>query len=402
MTLPEHPHEDSKVGPVKSFFVERFGREPEAIGYAPGRIEVIGNHTDYNGGSVLGAAVDLGIHVAVAKRPDATCHLTSTSFVDGVEIALNAIKPLGGAESWANYSLGVAKILLDEGYPISTGFDLATEGSLPSGAGMSSSAALELATACALAGLFKFELDRAALARIGRRAENEFVGVPCGILDQGVSAFGAPNHLVHIDCLTETFRQVPMPAGCQFWIFNSNKKHSLVESHYADRHRECFEAFEILKAASPEASCLAHVDPEIVRQQEAALGDVRFRRARHITEENRRVQAAIDALASDDLPALGKLLTASHESSRTLFENSVPELDFLVEQAIALPGVYGARLTGGGFGGAVMALTDERFARQQGQAVVEKNFGEKFAVCPTIFHCRAGAGATVYASPSTT
>ncbi len=402
MKLPEHPHEESVIGPVKAFFVERFGRDPETIGYAPGRIEVIGNHTDYNGGSVLGAAVDLGIHVAVAKRTDSTCKLASTSFDNGVEASLDTLTPLSGAESWANYSLGVAKVLRDEGYSIPTGFDLATKGSLPFGAGMSSSAALELATACALAGLFGFELERPTLARIGRRAENEFVGVPCGILDQGVSAFGAENHLVHIDCLTETFSQVPMPAGCQFWIFNSNKKHSLVESHYADRHRECFEAFEILKSFNPEAACLAHIDPQLVRQHQAELGEIRFRRALHITEENQRVKAAIDALASDDLPALGKLLTASHESSRTLFENSVPELDFLVEQAVALPGVHGARLTGGGFGGAVMAMTDDQFALKQGPATIEKNFAEKFSIDPTVFHCRAGAGAAIYASPSTT
>ncbi len=188
MKLSEHPQSESKLDPITSFFVDRFGREPKSIGYAPGRIEVIGNHVDYNGGSVLGAAVDLGIHVAVARRQDAHCHLASTSFDTKVEAPLDAIQPLDGADSWANYSLGITKILRAEGFPITTGFDLATKGSLPFGAGMSSSAALELATACALAGLFGFDLDRATLARIGRRAENEFVGVPCGILDQGVSS----------------------------------------------------------------------------------------------------------------------------------------------------------------------------------------------------------------------
>ncbi len=394
MKPPEHIKHETPVSPVKSLFLERIGSEPEAIGYAPGRIEVIGNHTDYNGGEVLGAAVDMGIHVAVGMRSDGLCHFVSAGFEGSVDVPLDAIVPQEGAGKWVNYSLGVARILRDEGFPVNAGFNLADTSTLPSGAGMSSSAAIELATACALSGLFGFELDRAKLAKLGRRAENEFVGMPCGILDQGVSAFGATDHLVHIDCFTEEFRQVPMPAGCQFWIFNSNKKHSLVESQYADRHRECSEAFEILKPASPGSACLAHIDPSVVRSQRDKLGEVCYRRALHVTEENRRVQQAIEALAAGDLSALGKLLTASHESSRTLFENSVPELDFLVEQAISQPGVFGARLTGGGFGGAVMALTDERFAQEDGPQIVEKNFAEKFQVTPTIFHCRAGAGAT--------
>ncbi len=400
MKVPEHLHEAQTAEPVRHLYRERLGGEPTAIGYAPGRIEVIGNHTDYNGGSVLGAAVDMGIHVAAGLREDSQCRLASAGYEAQVVVPLNAISPRSGAESWANYSLGIAHTLLAEGYPVTNGFQLATASTLPSGAGMSSSAALELATASALAALFGFELDRATLARIGRRTENEFVGVPCGILDQGVSAFGAEDHLVHIDCLTETFRQVPMPSGCQFWIFNSNQKHSLVESRYADRHRECGEAFALLQKTSPEAACLARIDPEIVRQQREALGDVRYRRALHITQENQRVAQAIAALEAGDLPALGRLLTASHESSRRLFENSVPALDFLVGQVIAQPGVFGARLTGGGFGGAVMALTDERFAAQQGSAAVERAFADRFEIYPTIFHCRAGAGATTLLHPA--
>lgn len=400
MRVPEHIHEYKAKEPVTALFRERVGDEPTAIGYAPGRIEVIGNHTDYNGGSVLGAAVDMGIHVAAGLREDLECHLTSAEFESEVMAPLDSLSPRSGVESWANYSLGIAHTLMAEGYPITNGFHLATASTLPSGAGMSSSAALELATACALAALFGFELDRATLARIGRKTENDFVGVPCGILDQGVSAFGAEDHLVHIDCLTETFRQIPMPSGCQFWIFNSNKKHSLVASHYSDRHRECVEAFEILKKASPDAACLAHIDPAIVQQQREALGEVRYQRALHVTEENRRVAQSISALEAGDLPALGKLLAASHESSRTLFENSVPELDFLVEQVLAQPGVFGARLTGGGFGGAVMALTDERFATQQGAAIVERAFADKFSIYPTIFHCRAGSGADTLLHPA--
>ncbi|HEY5703980.1 MAG TPA: galactokinase [Terrimicrobiaceae bacterium] len=378
---------------VEQLFERTFGRSPQARAYAPGRIEFIGNHTDYNGGCALGAAVDRGISVAIAARNDRECHFVSEAMNQEVVAALDHITPLANSFAWANYPLGVIHVLREEGFSVGQGIDLAVASSLPAGAGMSSSAAFELATAYGLAVLNGFEVDRKKMVQVCRRAENEFVGMPCGILDQGTSAFGAPDHLVHVDCLTETFTQVPMPGSCHLWIFNSNKKHSLVDSKYSERHRECSEAFEILRHAEPEAACLAHVSPSTVRAQQRELGETGFKRALHVTEENLRVKEAVEALKSGRLEIVGALLTASHQSSKTLFENSCAELDYLVELLTDLPGVYGARLTGGGFGGAVMALTDTTFEDLEGPAKIASCYTEKFGIEPTIFHTRTGKGA---------
>jgi galactokinase len=376
-------------------FQRTFAQPPQVRAYAPGRIEVIGNHCDYNGGNVLGAAVDCGIEVALSARADGECHLVSESMEKEVVVALDHLAPLSAPLAWANYPLGVVAVLRDAGFPLQRGFNFAAASTLPAGAGMSSSAALELATAYALAALHQFEVDRKRMVQLCRRAENEFVGMPCGILDQGVSAFGAPDHLVHIDCFTETFHQVPMPADCHFWIFNSNKKHALVDSKYPERHRECAEAFEILKRAEPGAACLAHITPERVREQRRELGETLFKRALHVTEETRRVESVVTALPGGQLETVGSLLTASHHSSETLFENSCAEIDYLVAQLTGLPGVYGARISGGGFGGAAIALTTSAFGQSGASAQIASDYFDKFGIELSLLHTRAGRGAGV-------
>ena len=213
----------------------------------------------------------------------------------------------------------------EEGFSLGRGVNLAVASTLPAGAGMSSSAAFELATAYGLAALNGFEVDRKKMVQVCRRAENEFVGMPCGILDQGTSAFGAPDHLVHVDCLTETFTPVPC-RQVPFWIFNSNKKHSLIDSKYPNDIGSAREAFEILQRAEPEAACLAQVTPITVRGQQRELGEVRFKRALHITEENLRVQQTVEALKNGQLEnlALCSLLhTVRKLFSRTVALNSI-------------------------------------------------------------------------------
>lgn len=372
-------------------FEDTFGVAPERLAFAPGRIEFIGNHTDYNGGLVMGAAVTEGITVAVGRREDRQISVVSDSGSQ-VDLSLDDLQPLKGKKSWTNYPIGVAVVLRDAGMHLSAGFNLAVTSTLPAGAGMSSSAAFELATAHALAALFGYETDTAGFARIGRKAENEFVGVPCGILDQGVSAFGQRNHLVRIDCATEEFGVEAMPRGTHFWVFNSNKNHSLVDSHYADRFRECQEACALLKAHHPEIRALSDCDEAQVRALEVELGEVLYRRALHVVTENARVRAVEQSLANGDLTAVGAALSASHESSRVNFENSTAELDALVELLQAQPHVYGARLTGGGFGGAVMAFTSAEFGAEQANAV-EAAYEARFGLKATVIHTRAGAGA---------
>jgi galactokinase len=216
--------------------------------------------------------------------------------------------------------------------------------------------------------------------------------MPCGILDQGVSAFGQANHLVKIDCATESFATEPMPKGAHFWIFNSNKKHALVDSAYADRHRECHQALAQLQAHYPDAANLSQISVEQLEAAKDSIDPLLYSRAAHIIGENARVREVQAALAADDLAAVGQALNASHESSRVNFENSIEELDTLVELLKLQPHVYGARLTGGGFGGAVMALTDAKFGQAQAD-VITAAFVAKHGQKPSIFHTRAGAGA---------
>lgn len=376
---------------LTSVFEKTFGVAPEQLAFAPGRIEFIGNHTDYNGGLVMGAAVTEGITVAVSRREDREIHLTSDQGGE-VKVPLDSLVPLGGADSWTNYPIGVTKVLLEAGMQMDVGYNTAVVSNLPSGAGMSSSAAFELATAKALAAVYGFEADKAEFARIGRKAENEFVGMPCGILDQGVSAFGEANHLVRIDCATEAFSVEPMPSGAHFWIFNSNKKHALVDSAYADRHKECHDALAQLQKFYPEAKTLSEISPEQLRGAAADVEPLLFKRASHIVGENARVREVEAALASNDLMPVGQALNASHRSSMVNFENSIEELDTIFESVTAQSHVYGARLTGGGFGGAVMALSSEAFGEEQVEAV-KQAYQSKHGLEATVFHTRAGDGA---------
>ncbi len=337
-------------------FAERFRRSPEIEAYAPGRIEVLGNHLDYNGGNVLGAAIDRGMTVAIARRTDVQARVFSESLGEDVTVSLPGLQPLTGRHSWANYPLGVHATMERDTFAVTRGFDLFVSSTLPAGAGMGSSAAFAVATAYALAALHGLELDRKRMVQICHRAETDFVGMPCGILDQAVSVFGAPNQLVRINCLTQAFNRIALPSGCHLWIIDSNKKHALVNSAYSQRRRECEEAFAILGSAIPSAICLAQVTPEQVRAHDNLLTDVQSKRALHVAGENLRVSQAVEALHHGNLESLGQLLSASHRSSQTLFENSCPEQDYLVDQLISQDGVFGARLSGGGFGGVSCCL----------------------------------------------
>ncbi|MGB0793196.1 MAG: galactokinase [Opitutales bacterium] len=376
---------------TKEMFIEAFAAQPEQLAFAPGRIEFIGNHTDYNGGLVMGAAVTEGITVAVGRRSDRKIGLMSEGS-DSVEVSLDGLQPLEGAASWTNYPVGVTQVLLEAGMEMPVGYNIAVTSTLPSGAGMSSSAAFELATAYALAAIYGYQADKADFARIGRRAENEFVGMPCGILDQGVSAFGVRNALVRIDCETETFETDAMPEGTHFWIFNSNVKHALVDSAYADRHKECHDALAILQKTYPTAKTLSDISEAQLRTCETELGQLLFRRALHIVGENDRVRAVEAALSAGALNAVGAALYASHESSRVNFENSIEELDFLVATIQQQAHVYGARLTGGGFGGAVMAFTSGDFGTAEADAIAQA-YQREFSIDATVLHTSAGQGA---------
>ena len=374
-------------------FVRLFGRVPEVVSQAPGRIEFIGNHTDYNGGVVMGVALDKTVMVALAKRTDRKLIFASAKSGEKIAVDLDDLKKQEREYNWVNYPLGVFKYLIEAGLKADCGFDMLDCSNLPAGAGLSSSAAIELASAFAMAKLYDFQADLKTLVRIGRKCENHFVGMPCGILDQGVSGFGKKDGIVFIDCLTEDFSTYPLPSNCKFWLFNSTKKHALVDGLYAERHSECMQASKVLSEGG-ESRPLRSFNVDDLEVVKDKLSDVVYRRAKHVIEENDRVMKAKELLLAGDISGVGKLLNASHESSRKLFENSCEELDFLVDTVSTMKGVYGARLSGGGFGGAVMALTDESFSQEDADKVSEI-YEQKFGKKPMVFTCASGDGAKV-------
>ena len=376
---------------MKSSLVDKFqatfGRPPEMIARAPGRIEFIGNHTDYNGGTVLGAAINREVWVALAPREDGLRRFASDQRDGIVPQRSDHLSKLNGVTSWVNYPLGVIAALPVFGLRAPAGFDYCAMSDVPTGAGLSSSAAIELASVLAFLGATGQEPPRETVVKIGKHAENNFVGVPCGILDQAVSGFGREDHLVYIDCRGPRFDTVPLPRGAHFWIFNTHTKHALVDGLYAARHRECMEAARALGV-----DLLAEISPARLDARIGQLSPIAAKRARHVVEEIARVAEAVAALKRGDLVGVGKLLTASHRSSQTLFENSTPELDFLVDTLVETPNVYGARLTGGGFGGAVMALTSDRFGYAAAETVITA-YTKRFNASPDVLDTQTGNGA---------
>jgi galactokinase len=254
---------------------------------------------------------------------------------------------------------------------------------------LSSSAAIELASALVFLAAAGTTVPRETLVQLGQRAENAFVGVPCGVLDQGVSAFGRKDGLVFIDCSGPRFSTVPLPAGAHFWVFNTHLKHALVDGLYAERHRECAEAARALGVAR-----LVDGTPAGLAAIETQLPRAVYKRGRHILDEIARVGAAVTALGAGDLDAVGQLLLASHQSSRVWFENSTAELDFLVDRLAVEPAVHGARLTGGGFGGAVMALTSDRFGADEAKGIAAA-YADRFGAPPEALHLLTGDGAAL-------
>ena len=355
--------------------------------FAPGRIEFLGNHLDYNGGNVLGMAVNAGIYcLGIPNSENRTLGITEEKnqfslFSESFENAswtgvLENIERQKGKFIWTNYCLGVLKELQIRNLAPSEGFRLIFTTDLPTSVGLSSSAALELATALTLLELAGKSLPVKELAILCRTAENEFVGLPCGILDQGTSAFGQKDHLVHIDCKNESFSNLPIPSGTELWIFNTGIKHDLVDSLYSTRHQECVEALLKGKEMYPQKTHLVDFSKNEILNLN--LPENLNKRAIHVSEEQARVLKFKEGLSSNlSAEKLGKLLQESHESSSRNFENSCKELDFLAENLNSHAKVLGARLTGGGFGGAVMAWTHSTFDELDAKGITDK-YRDKF------------------------
>jgi galactokinase len=349
---------------------------------APGRVELLGNHTDYNEGVVLGAAINRVICVSGTKR-DRSIRITSDGFGE-VKADATKLRPLH-ANRWANYILGVASELRQLGVPI-RGFHADVRGDLPIGSGLSSSAALELATALFLLKLFPLELPRLEIAKACQRAENRYVGVQSGLLDQVISLFGRAQHAVFFDCRTEDIRTVPFPSSLALIVADSGRQRELTSGEYNLRRIETHDA-----AQSFGVRALRDLKSADVNER-GDIPDLLRRRARHVVEENERVCRAVELLEAGDGCAFGELMNASHESSRRNFENSTPELDLLVSIAQRLSGVLGARLTGAGFGGATVTLCQKIAAHAVAQQLAT-DYTAQTGTEPQVFVCEIADGA---------
>ncbi len=346
---------DPRTDRAIRIFRERFGGEPEAVAFAPGRLEILGNHTDYNEGLILLCAVEQGIAAAGRARADGKVRIHSEALGQTAEFDAGLPYP-EGQPSFGRYCYGVLRALKRRGVPAS-GFDAALASDLAPESGLSSSAALMAACARLILALRPFDIPDLDLARACQEAENLHAGVPCGILDPVGSLFGADGMLLRLDARTLEITRIPWPAGLSLAILDGGVPRALGDGRFARRRLECEEAARRLsEALRRHIPALRDVTTEDVERADRALPEPLGRRARHITGENERVEAAGSALAKGDAAAFGRLLTESHESSRRLFENSHPILDDLVRIACGIPGVLGARLSGGGFGGMALAV----------------------------------------------
>jgi galactokinase len=341
-----------------SGFAETYGRSPDVVWSAPGRANLIGEHTDYNEGFVLPFAITERTVVAAGRRGDDTIQVTSTSYPAGVGIVgLHRVVP-GRATGWPAYPLGVAWAIAQvRPLPRFPGVDLLIDSEVPAGGGLSSSAALEMAVAGALANLWGLDLSVPELARVGQRAENEFVGAPTGIMDQYASLLGQPDAAVFLDCRTLEARSVPLrlaPAGLALVLADTGERHAHAAGGYAARRASCEKAARQLGVPA-----LRDVETTDLPGIEGELDEETFRRVRHVVTENARVKATVAALEAGAMETVGRHLTASHRSMRDDYEITTQALDLAVEAALSA-GALGARMTGGGFGGSTITLIDAR------------------------------------------
>lgn len=391
---------------VLAEFFDNYGSGGDiACYFAPGRINLIGEHTDYNGGHVFPCALPFGTYIAVRRRDDAVLRLSSVNFPkDGIITTdIRSLTPLSDS-SWTSYVKGVIWAVLDRTDSEITGMDIMIGGDVPAGAGLSSSASLEVAVGYMLSDQFGLGFSNQEIALIGQRAENDFVGVNCGIMDQFASAMGKEDHAIFLDTNTLEYDYVPLSLkDCSIIIANTNKPHSLNDSAYNDRRRECSEALKEINAFlhaypdSDEASAgdidaLCQLNQEdFDRVKECITDPVILRRARHAVTENQRTEDAVKVLQAGDIDAFGKLMNASHVSLRDDYEVSCPELDLLAETAWTIPGVIGSRMTGGGFGGCTVSIIKNSSVDEYEKIAGEK-YREAFGYDCTFIRGAAGDG----------
>lgn len=370
---------------VTGEFIQRFGSAPSAIVRAPGRVNLIGEHTDYNDGFVLPMAIDRAIWIALSPRPDRTVAAHSLDFAETAEFDLDRLEKQAG---WIEYLKGVAWALQEAGYAL-TGFDAVVAGDVPIGAGLSSSAAWELAAARAFAVTSGFAWDAAQMALLGQRAENKWVGVNCGIMDQMISAAGKADHALLIDCRSLETQSVPLPPGMVIVVLDTATRRGLVDSAYNERRSQCEAVARFFGVKA-----LRDVTLEQLTEKRSQLDRVAYRRALHVIGENDRTVQAAAAMQHGEAIELGQLMQLSHMSLRDDFEVSSAELNAMVECAEDQAGCYGARMTGAGFGGCAVALVRQD-AAEAFSTDVAADYAAATGRTPNIYICTATNGAEV-------
>jgi len=357
---------------------------------APGRVTLIGEHTDYNDGFVMPAAIDFYTWVRVSPLDTRQLRIKSQNYGEEVEVDLDDPN-IAARGHWSDYPIGVAVMLERAGHRL-RGARLEIRGEVPIGSGLSSSAAIEVATACALTAISGLEIDRRELALICQRAENEFVGARVGIMDQFVSLFGQAHKALLLDCRSLEFKLLPVPDNVRLIICNTMVKHALASSAYNERRAQCEAGVKHLQRAVPHVKALRDVTREQLEQYGHDLPEVIYRRCRHVITENERVLAAANALERRDLKEFGTLMAESHRSLRDDYEVSSAELDLMVELAQPIEGVYGARMTGGGFGGCTVNLVVAEHTDQFRERVAV-GYERATQLKPEIYICNASNGA---------
>lgn len=336
-------------------FKEYFDENPTILVKAPGRINLIGEHTDYNNGFVLPAAIDKAIYFVISPRNDRKCILVAHDLDDSHEFSLDNLQK--SEKSWANFLIGVLAEIIAKGKQINTGFNVVFGGNVPLGAGLSSSAAVESGIGFALNELFDLELSKLDLALIAQQAEHKYAGVNCGIMDMFASIHGKENSVIKLDCQDLSFEYFPFDfPEYSLVLCNTGVKHNLGDSEYNQRRAECEEGISILQRAFPQVDSLRDVTMQMLSSQADKLSEVVYRRCKYIVEEIERVTIACQALENGDLTTFGQKMYETHEGLSKEYEVSCPELDFLVEQTFNFEAVVGARMMGGGFGGCTINL----------------------------------------------
>ncbi|MFC0332960.1 galactokinase [Paenibacillus sepulcri] len=375
-------------------FLELYKDSAESIHifHAPGRVNLIGEHTDYNGGYVFPAALTFGTTLLIRKRSDKLLGLATTNFPDHKHLPIEPIV-YDEADDWMNYPKGIVHELQQQGRTFETGFDLLFHGEIPNGAGLSSSASIEVVTAFALLTMGGYPVDTVKIALLAQKSENEFNGVQCGIMDQFAVANGKKDHAILLMCDTLEYDLVPFDSGSyRLVIGNTNKRRGLVDSKYNERRSQCEQAVQDLRTAFPELTLLGQISLEdFNRTKHLIEDDTVRRRAQHVVEEIDRVIRSITVLKNNDLAAFGQLMNQSHDSLRDLYEVTGEELDAMVAAARTVPGVLGSRMTGAGFGGCTVSLVHED-SIERFKAEVSRQYTAATGLEADFYVCKIGNG----------